>query len=180
MRACLALTTVSLLTLLGCDEIYLVDPAPSVVTVHDWCTDNGRLFVRITVKDIEEDAVDVSLLVGGERLLAGPAGDGLRGLTSDRDAPGRLHRVHWAAAGDLSPADADAVCAQDDFSGATGCVAAPNAPAAVEVLPVTREGGAGTAKPLSAPPMPCLAVDLPGLPDADAPPADAADPDAGQ
>ncbi len=165
MRPCLAMMTAALLLLLGCDDVFLVDPAPAVVTVDDWCTEDARLFVLVTIKDLEDDDVDLSLLVDGEGLLSGPAGDGLRGLTSAR-GDGIQHRIHWASALDLSSADADAVCGLDDFSGASICVPAPDAPRRVEIIPVTREGGAGDSFPLEHAPGACEQTALPGLPDA--------------
>ncbi len=178
MYRCPSLLLVALFAITACDETLTVDNTAPKVEVTGWCTEADHLFVTVVVADFESDPVDLSLLVDGEAILAGPAGDGPRGLSSSRGT-GEAHRIHWASPTDLSADAASAACALDDFSGAATCTPTPEPlPGTVQLVPVTREGGAGDPATLMGAPAPCPATPLPGPPDAARTPVDGAPSDA--
>lgn len=117
LRICAALLLTAALG--ACDEQVEVDNASPEVAVDGWCTADGRTYLLVTVRDLEGDAVDLSICSGGGALGTGPTGDGLIGLSSGPE--GRLHRIEWFADGETcicgATAEDTASCAQPPTEG---------------------------------------------------------------
>lgn len=97
----------ALLATAACDDLYTVANLPPSASAEAICTQDGRFFVLLNVRDPERDPVDLELVrTTPERAIlpTGTAGDGLAGLTSDRTPKGLPHRIEWAAA------DSPALC----------------------------------------------------------------------
>ena len=170
---------------LACDETFDVENQPPTVHIDSAnavCTQDGHLFIRLTITDPESDPVDLALVVGNpatHQVLVGPAGDGPLGLTSSRadlstsrdagplGARG-VHLIHWASAEDLDAAAAESVCALGAFSGQSECEPAPATPAGTLITPWTRAGGPGETFEIGTHPGLCPREPLNPVPDAGA------------
>lgn len=84
-------------SLLGCDDVVKVrNLAPEVESSVSLCTADDRVYFVVTLQDFEEDDVDLEIRAGGKPILVGPTGDGVLGLRTGRDFPGKHHFVEWA------------------------------------------------------------------------------------
>lgn len=90
----------------ACDDPITVPNAVPEAEITAYCTADGRTWFYIDVSDAEGEPVDVDLIVNGERVPAGPAGDGFTGLRTDRNGPIE-HVIEWGQA----CADCPDVCA---------------------------------------------------------------------
>ncbi len=98
-----SLTLLALLAATGtaCDEVVDVEDLPPSVRLEAYCREGERTYVVVRIQDHERAPVDVDLVadLGGSttRLPTGSTGDGLVGLSSERGAPGVVHRIEWGA-----------------------------------------------------------------------------------
>ena len=86
----------SMLALCGCDEVVRVRNLAPEVSVVAVCPDPQGAVVWVDVADPELDPVDLGLSFGARPLRIGATEDGVIGLSPDRAAPGRRHRIRWA------------------------------------------------------------------------------------
>lgn len=96
----------------ACDEDFDVGNAAPDVVVDGWCTADERVYLVVSIFDLERDPVDLAACIGGQGLATGASGDGLQGLTSEPE--GQRHYIEWAEG-------ADCVCP----AGGDGCAAPP-------------------------------------------------------
>ena len=136
----------------ACDELVSLDNAPPTVQAESLCQADGRTYVVVRTRDLEEHRVDVELSTSEGRIPSGPTGDGLSGLPTDARGEGRLHLVEWGAACAPGGACADP-CAglSAPLAGDSPAACAPlrgDAPAEIEL--VIRATDADLAVPVSA------------------------------
>ncbi len=104
--------------LMSCDEKIDVENAPPSAQALRWCEAAGRSYFQIELRDLEGDPVDLDLLLELEdqapiRAGSGSSGDGLEGLSSDKQPI--LHRVEWCQAEEFCS------CLAEPLSQIKGC-----------------------------------------------------------
>ncbi|MCA9557259.1 MAG: hypothetical protein KC583_01735 [Myxococcales bacterium] len=149
-RAVFGLT--ACLALVACDEVVDVRNRPPSAEAVGLCSEGDRLFVLVRLVDLEMDPADLELVAmlpdGAARIPTGAAGDGLTGLSTERTAEGRLHRVEWAAP--CGPDDAPCTAPCDrlgaSLSGVQACALRPTTPpASLTVRALARDTSTGAA-----------------------------------
>lgn len=92
----------------GCGELVRVKNLPPEVAFAGLCTSGERVFLEFTTQDLEENDVDLDvrfhengkLPEAEPAIVVGPEQDGVLGLRTDRDFPGKHHWAEWAACAD--------------------------------------------------------------------------------
>ena len=107
LTSCFALTLgIAALTLSACDDTITVPNNAPTAEITAYCSADDRTWFFIELSDAEGEPVSIDLIIDGQRVPAGPTGDGLVGLRTDAHVAIE-HPVEWGQ----TCADCPDVCA---------------------------------------------------------------------